>query len=317
MFNLKKSLVALIAVLTLYGIEARADSFTILNTQGVVFVNTSMESGPPTLRLPPDFQLFGQGLSVTAFSPLAFGGDGGDVEARDTCQVMVCGAGTVLGTNSSFAFGAVPIQGAMAVVNGVRFDFVRLTGSLNFVSPPIVLPNVGSTYSVAIPFNFSGQLNGQTSTPIFTATMTGRGLATFRFLEVSRDALHPQWMLDSIEYRFEPIPILIDIKPGTFPNTINPNSKGKIPVAILTTDSFDATLVDPTTVLFGATGTEAAAVHSVTEDVDDDGDLDMVLHFVTKQTGVTCGNASASLTGALFNGLRIRGSESLETVPCN
>ena len=315
MFSLKKSLIALIAVATLYGVEARGDSFTITNTQGVLSVNASREGGPPTLRLPPDFHLFGEGLSVAAFWPLAGGGDPGNVEARDTCQFTGCEGGTVLGTNSSFS-GTLASMGAMAVVNGVPFDFVRLTGSLNFVSQPIVLPNAGSTYTVTLPFTFAGQITGHAPAPIFTATLTGQGLATFYFLEVSRDPLHPRFMLDFIEYRFEPIPILIDIKPATFPNTINPNSKGKIPVAILTTDFFDATDVDPTTVLFGATGIEVAPVHSAAEDVDGDGDIDMVFHFVTPDTGITCGNTSASLTGAMFSGHRIKGSDSIKTEGC-
>lgn len=73
----------------------------------------------------------------------------------------------------------------------------------------------------------------------------------------------------------------IDIKPGSFPNSINLRSRGKIPVAILTTGTFDATTVDPTTVLFGQTGTEAAPVRAALEDVDGDGDTDMILHFNT------------------------------------
>ena len=44
--------------------------------------------------------------------------------------------------------------------------------------------------------------------------------------------------------------ISIDIKPGSFPDSINPRSKGVIPVAILTTDTFDATTVDSATVRF-------------------------------------------------------------------
>lgn len=110
--------------------------------------------------------------------------------------------------------------------------------------------------------------------------------------------------------------ISIDIKPGSFPNSINPKSKGKIPVAILTTDSFDATTVDPTTVLFGRTGTEAAPVHSALEDVDGDWDTDMILHFKTQETGIQCGDTSASLTGETFVGQAIEGSDSIRTVGC-
>jgi hypothetical protein len=54
--------------------------------------------------------------------------------------------------------------------------------------------------------------------------------------------------------------VSINIKPGSFLNRINPQSKGKLLVAILTTDAFDATTVDPTTILFGQTGTETGPV---------------------------------------------------------
>ncbi|MBI4200436.1 MAG: hypothetical protein HY535_08205 [Chloroflexi bacterium] len=112
------------------------------------------------------------------------------------------------------------------------------------------------------------------------------------------------------------ITVTIDIKPGSFPNSINPRSKGRIPVAILTTDPFDATTVDPTTVLFGPTGTEAAPVQSALEDVDGDGDTDMILHFNTQDTGIVCGVTSASLTGETFAGQAIRGSDSINTAGC-
>lgn len=315
MLNIKKSLVALIAVLTFVAVEVRAESFTITDTQGMVIVNTSVDGGPPTLTRPPNFNLSGPGLSITAFSPIAFGGDTGNVEARDMCRISLCGAGTVLATGSSFS--GVLRQGAMATVNGVNYQFVTLTGSLNFDSEPITLPSSGGDFSVTIPFTFSGQIDGDVlSTPIFNATLSGQGLATFLFWDVSFDLLHPHYLLYAVEYHFEPLPIAIDIKPATFPNRVNPQNRGRIAVAILTTDAFDATAVDPTTVLFGATGIEAAPVHSAMEDADGDGDTDLVLHFITRDTGITCGDDFASLTGALFAGPKITGSDSIETVGC-
>jgi len=112
------------------------------------------------------------------------------------------------------------------------------------------------------------------------------------------------------------IAVDIDIKPGSFPNSINPRSKGVIPVAILTTATFDATTVDPTTVRFGATGTEAAPLQSALEDVDGDGDIDLILHFGTPATGIQCGGTSASLTGETLSGQVIQGSDSISTVGC-
>jgi len=112
------------------------------------------------------------------------------------------------------------------------------------------------------------------------------------------------------------VEVAIDIKPGSFPNSINPRSEGVIPVAILTTDTFDATTVDETTVLFGATGTQATPVHFALEDVDGDGDTDMILHFNTQDTGIVCGDTSASLTGETFDGQMIEGSDSVKTAGC-
>jgi hypothetical protein len=110
------------------------------------------------------------------------------------------------------------------------------------------------------------------------------------------------------------VTVAIDIKLGSFPNSINPRSKGVIPVAILTTGAFDAITVDPTTVAFGPNG--AAPVHSALEDVDGDGDTDLILHFNTQATGIQCGDTSASLTGQTFSGQMIQGSDSVKTAGC-
>jgi hypothetical protein len=122
--------------------------------------------------------------------------------------------------------------------------------------------------------------------------------------------------LGMIKFKVIEKQVSIDIKPGSFPNSINPKSKGVIPVAIFTTDAFDANTVDPTTVRFGATGTEAAPVQFVLENVDGDGDTDMILHFNTQNIGINCGDSSASLTGQTLSGQTIEGSDPINTVGC-
>jgi hypothetical protein len=112
------------------------------------------------------------------------------------------------------------------------------------------------------------------------------------------------------------IEVAIDIKPGSEPATINPKSQGVIPVAILTTETFDATTVNAATVRFGETGTEAAIVRSALEDVDGDGNTDLLLHFNTQDTGIQCGDTSASLTGQTFSGQPIQGSDAIVTTGC-
>ena len=110
--------------------------------------------------------------------------------------------------------------------------------------------------------------------------------------------------------------IEIDIKPGGFPNSINPRSKGIIPVALLTTDTLDATTVDPLSVTFGPNEAVEAHGRGHLEDVDSDGDLDLVLHFTTQSTGIQCGDTSASLVGGTFDGQPIRASDAIRTVGC-
>lgn len=70
----------------------------------------------------------------------------------------------------------------------------------------------------------------------------------------------------------------IDVKPKSPSNTISLSSGGLVPVVVLTTDYFDAGNVDYGTVQF-----EDASVMKVQmTDVDDDGDLDMLLSFMIK-----------------------------------
>ena len=108
--------------------------------------------------------------------------------------------------------------------------------------------------------------------------------------------------------------VTVDVKPGSFPNVINPRSRGVIPVAILTTAGFDATRIDPETLAFGPAGAEA--VHAVFKDVNHDGQTDLLLHFRTQDTGLTCASTSAKLTGSTVDGLSFEGTDSIRTVGC-
>jgi uncharacterized repeat protein (TIGR01451 family) len=117
------------------------------------------------------------------------------------------------------------------------------------------------------------------------------------------------------------IPVDIDIKPGSEPNSINCDSrnmkKGVIPVAILTTDTFDATTVDHTTVEFeGATESHRrrGQVQRHEKDVDGDGDIDLLLHFKLKKTSLDCTSTSGSITGQTFAGHNILGTDSIRMI---
>jgi hypothetical protein len=125
------------------------------------------------------------------------------------------------------------------------------------------------------------------------------------------------WVIDNLTIASSPTTsVNIDIQPGSFPNSLNPRSQGVIPVAILTTGTFDAVTVDPLSVEFGPKGAMEAHGQGHIEDVNGDGHLDLVLHFNTQDTGIQCGQTSAALTGETFAGQLIQGSDSIQTVGC-
>ncbi len=109
--------------------------------------------------------------------------------------------------------------------------------------------------------------------------------------------------------------MIIDIKPGSLPNSINPNSRGVIPVAILTIPGFDATTVDEAALTFGPGG--AAPRKCAIGDVDGDVDQDLICHFRTQQAGISAGDTEACVAGQTIGGEPFTGCDSVRTVPPN
>ncbi len=130
---------------------------------------------------------------------------------------------------------------------------------------------------------------------------------------------------------FETLPqfieVDIDVKPGSENNPINLASHGVLAVAIFTTDDFDAAWVDASTVVFAG----ASAVQSALEDINGDGDLDLVLHFRLTDTiladayvqlieddlidGILDSNHQqfeATLTGETLDGVMFQGSDDVD-----
>jgi hypothetical protein len=96
--------------------------------------------------------------------------------------------------------------------------------------------------------------------------------------------------------------VSVDVRPRSDANKINPDSSKKINVAIFSANGFDATMVDPNTVRFGATGTEATPIHFSRRDIDRDGQRDLVVRFQILDTGIKCGDSSVTLTGEIVGG---------------
>jgi hypothetical protein len=118
-----------------------------------------------------------------------------------------------------------------------------------------------------------------------------------------------------------PIPVLIDIKPGSDPNAINPFSRGVIPVALLGSDMIDVGEVDVTTLSFGLGPCGAPPAHDLTDPityakhlkhVNGDAFTDLVAHFRIQQTGIAIGDEQACLRGKI-GGVPFKGCDAIVT----
>jgi len=113
------------------------------------------------------------------------------------------------------------------------------------------------------------------------------------------------------------ITVDLDIKPHSFPNSINRKGRGRTPVAILSSPTFDAPAeVYKTSLTFGRTGDEASLAFCTNsnEDVNDDGLVDVVCHFYNQATGFQIGDTEGVLKGVTQGGRAFEGVDSVRIV---
>ena len=159
-------------------------------------------------------------------------------------------------------------------------------------------------------FFFVATPNSETDSRIYTIDTNTGALLSSPTITGSATAFM-QGLAFAPEEAPEVVTVQIDVR-----STINVRSKGVIPVVIFTTDDFDATTVDASTVRFGPGNAAEAHGTGHLEDVDGDGDLDMVLHFKTQDAAIPCGATSATLTGQTTGGQEFEGTDTITTTGC-
>jgi hypothetical protein len=233
-----------------------------------------------------------------------------------------CNPGSTISLHASASGNDLPGE---ATLDGTSYsDVGGLTSpeSLSFdINGQVVAPPIGqsSTEILVVPVAFGGTfIHRQLPVIPFnptSETLVAGAIATLTLSQTVFPDGHPGWRATHVTYDIvATLPIVIDIKPGTSENPINTNSHGKIPVAILSTETFDAaTMIDPQTLRFGATGEEAslASCSKGGQDVNHDGLVDQLCSFATEATDFHEGDTIGVLTGMTFDGTPVRGTDSI------
>lgn len=289
-------------------------SFGVITGRGDQFLTVT-----DSTSLPPN-----DGIRVTASV------NGGLTPAT----IKPCGGETIMmlsaGDSFSFTCGSVTVE----TLEG-ELDIVFVSNSGTSASVSLAAGN-GVTFAVsemaltAAPTNESpilAELNVDGGSQASVWLSSGNGIsyqpATDTFSALASNNIPIVLTLDNHEFTINPgggvRSVAIDIKPGSSQNNINIGSNGVIPVAILSSESFDALTLDPETIRLNAAAVKVAGksgkylCHS--EDVNADSYPDLVCQVLSDSFVIELGDSTAVLDGKTRSGLSVHGEDYLSIVP--
>jgi hypothetical protein len=119
--------------------------------------------------------------------------------------------------------------------------------------------------------------------------------------------------------------VTIDVKPGDTQNVINMGSSGVIPVAFLSSATFDATTIQPATValrgedyvvenLVRMRGKNGSIPQAITTDVDGDGLVDLLVHIETEKLADCDIETEITLGAETSSGQVVLGTDTLTVI---
>ncbi len=192
--------------------------------------------------------------------------------------------------------------GAVTGADGHIYAFGGFAGGPDMEQTVLMYDVVAHTWTAAPSMNQARFGFGATSSP------DGRIYAVAG-LAAAGDLSSAEWYQTT---SMTTVPVAIDIKPGSDPNSINRRSKGNVPVAVLSSSTFDATAADRSKVVFA--GAPALPIGGGSEDVNGDGLPDVVFHFATQSLDLPDLATEACLTGNTTDGTSFQGCDTVRLV---
>ncbi len=308
---LKTFLIVLALLLFLFG---RANSREITNGR---------------VEVPASFFLvaFVMNFSGTNFSVAAAGSNffGFGFAPCMPSGVVLCTRGSVVNLSAfSGQWDFSEVSGTMTI-DGTQYFLIHQalptlplvggSGSVGFAGGSVMIPFSDTPIiTLQAPFTMTGVLSGRADRALPVGLgLSGSGTAFLVLKRVVDFNGQEHYLLQSLTYRFG-TPVDVDIKPGDDTNHINPTSRGKVPVAILSTATFDATTVNPVTLTIAGApidvkpnGTPALSF----QDINGDGLPDVLVHVNTAALQITNFDNEALVEGMTFDGKYFWGTDTI------
>lgn len=229
------------------------------------------------------------------------------------------------------------IENGISILNWRLFlDFLISRGSTYYPR----LEKFGNQVTISI-FSDAARTNHLPGSPkTFTTNLIDTTFNYFYAVNGYLTSPHANWewttgWIDNIYVRKEQGPVVdcfIDIKPQACPNPFNVKSKGVLPVAILGTEDFDVTTIEPASIRLEG----VAPIRSTVEDVStpvwqpqydcdcvtegEDGFPDLTMKFDTREIVGVLGDVvdgqvlELTLTGEMTDGTQIEGKDCIVVI---
>jgi len=177
-----------------------------------------------------------------------------------------------------------------------------------------------TTTNVLIPFSLAGDYEIKVTpkpeaspTDTYTIEVTSDGQTTV----LVKDQMVKNIPVQPFSVKV-PEYVSIDLKPEDDTNSIKLDSEDAVLVAILSTDSFNvADINESTLTLAGSVASKEVESfnNGYLEDIDNDGDLDLIVQFPIAELNLTEADTSATVEGETLNGTQFIGTDSINIVP--